>query len=283
MAWYAASEARDTALARRSAARRYSESSRYGFASLRRSRITPLLPFLAPENPSPRRFFPLLPSQAECATHTCGTSSPAGARRFPQPLWTTHGCVRLRSDGRRGVPEQPHGAGLPCAASRWRSAVAGGRGSRTNGRQGMPVCVAVGGPVSAAADTPAPLDCPRLALGCQATFRPPIGSATRSNGRCALPHLHAPQGAHTEGTGNRCALPVPSLPPAPTPPHGDCAEWSRRAAPCCIPAVGFRPALPTPDKHVSAHPAFQPTMFVRLTHNSLIPSDFVVGGNLYKQ
>jgi hypothetical protein len=38
--------------------------------------------------------------------------------------------------------------------------------------------------------------------------------------------------------------------------------WSRRTAPCCLSAVGFRPALPTPDKHLSAHPAFQPTMFV---------------------
>jgi hypothetical protein len=24
--------------------------------------------------------------------------------------------------------------------------------------------------------------------------------------------------------------------------------WSRRTAPCCLSAVGFRPALPTPDK-----------------------------------
>ena len=32
---------------------------------------------------------------------------------------------------------------------------------------------------------------------------------------------------------------------------------SRRTAPCCVSAVGFRPALPTPDQHVSAHPAFQ--------------------------
>jgi hypothetical protein len=39
------------------------------------------------------------------------------------------------------------------------------------------------------------LDCPRLALGCQATFWPPVGSATRSNSRCALPHPSAPLGA----------------------------------------------------------------------------------------
>src|SRR5712691_2898675 len=49
--------------------------------------------------------------------------------------------------------------------------------------------------VSAAADTPAPLDCPRARLGCQAAFLPPIGSATRSNSRYALPHRSAPQGA----------------------------------------------------------------------------------------
>jgi hypothetical protein len=39
------------------------------------------------------------------------------------------------------------------------------------------------------------LDCPRLALGCQAMFWPPIGSAMRSTRRCALPHLIAPRGA----------------------------------------------------------------------------------------
>ena len=67
--------------------------------------------------------------------------------------------------------------------------------SRTNGHSGTPVCAAARGPVSAAADTASPLDCPREPLGCQATFRPPIGSATRSNGCCALPHPSAPQGA----------------------------------------------------------------------------------------
>ena len=51
------------------------------------------------------------------------------------------------------------------------------------------------------------LDCPRGPLGCQGTFRPPIGSATRSNGRCALSHLNAPQGAHKEGTGAAALCP----------------------------------------------------------------------------
>ena len=30
--------------------------------------------------------------------------------------------------------------------------------------------------------------------------------------------------------------------------HEVVAGWSRRTAPCCFSAVGFRPALPTPDK-----------------------------------
>ena len=58
-----------------------------------------------------------------------------------------------------------------------------------------PVCAAARGLVSAAADTAPSLDCPRCLLGCQAMFRPPIGSATRSTRRCALPHLIAPRGA----------------------------------------------------------------------------------------
>jgi hypothetical protein len=34
---------------------------------------------------------------------------------------------------------------------------------------------------------PLPLDCPRARLGYQAAFLPPVGAATRSNSRCALP------------------------------------------------------------------------------------------------
>ena len=76
------------------------------------------------------------------------------------------------------------------------------------------------------------LDCPRLALGCQAMFWPPVGAATRSNSRCALPHLAAPQGAHEGRHRRRCALPVPWIPLAPSPPHGGfanrCAPEGRR-------------------------------------------------------
>ena len=50
------------------------------------------------------------------------------------------------------------------------------------------------GQCSPAQGDAARLDYPRALLGCQATFRPPVGSATRSNGRCALPHLAAPRG-----------------------------------------------------------------------------------------
>ncbi len=92
-------------------------------------------------------------------------------------------------------------------------------GSRTSGRKGTPVSAAARGPVSAAADTPAPLDCPRKRLGCQATFRPPVGSATRSNRRCALLHLIAPQGAQEGRHRHRCALPVRLIPATPQPPR----------------------------------------------------------------
>jgi hypothetical protein len=68
-------------------------------------------------------------------------------------------------------------------------------GLRTSSQKGTPVCAAARGPVSAAADTASPLDCPRARLGCQAAFLPPIGSATRSNSGCALPHQSAPLGA----------------------------------------------------------------------------------------
>jgi hypothetical protein len=59
----------------------------------------------------------------------------------------------------------------------------------------MPVCSVVGGPVSAVADTPSPLDCPRARPGCQAAFLPPVSSARHSHTCCALPHPSAPRGA----------------------------------------------------------------------------------------
>ena len=84
--------------------------------------------------------------------------------------------------------------------------------------KGTPVCAAARGPVSAAAETASPLDCPRALLGCQATFLPPVGSATRSNSRYALPHRSAPQGAQEGRHRRRCALPVRLILLIPTPP-----------------------------------------------------------------
>jgi len=57
---------------------------------------------------------------------------------------------------------------------------------------------------------------------------PPVGAATRSNSRCALPHLAAPQGAHEGRHRRRGALPVPWMPLAPSPPHGG---FANRCAP----------------------------------------------------
>ena len=57
---------------------------------------------------------------------------------------------------------------------------------------------------------------------------PPVGAATRSNSRCALPHLAAPQGAHEGRHRRRCALPVPWMPLAPSPTHGG---FANRCAP----------------------------------------------------
>src|SRR5262249_29740465 len=112
-------------------------------------------------------------------------------------------------------------------------------GSRSLCRHGMPVCAAARGPVSAAADTPLPLDCPRARLGCQVPFRPPIGSATRSIGRRALPPLIPPQGAHKEGTGAAAFCPCHDFLSPPVPPHEEAPpiaaflEVSGCAAPAC--------------------------------------------------
>jgi hypothetical protein len=68
--------------------------------------------------------------------------------------------------------------------------------SRTSDRTCVPACAAARGPVSTAAVTLSPLDCPRCLPGCQAMLRPPVGAATRSNRCGALPHLVAPEGPH---------------------------------------------------------------------------------------
>jgi hypothetical protein len=122
-------------------------------------------------------------------------------------------------------------------------------GSRTNGRIGMPVCAAVGGPVSAAAETASPLHCPRLTLSCQAICQPPVGAATRSTGRCALPYQRAPQG------GSRRKAPAPlrsaratdACHPAP-PSRGRCGSRTaprgqRLCRSCHGSSAGFPPSV----------------------------------------
>jgi hypothetical protein len=80
--------------------------------------------------------------------------------------------------------------------------------SRRNGWIGRPVCAAVDGPVNAAAKTASPLHCPRLTLGCQATYQPPVGSAMRSTRRCSLPDQRVPpEGLTKEGTGAAALCP----------------------------------------------------------------------------
>src|SRR5262249_13579556 len=44
-------------------------------------------------------------------------------------------------------------------------------------------------------------------------------------------------------------------------------SWSRRTAPCCLSAVGFRPALPAPDKELSPHPALQLRLLLAFSHS----------------
>ena len=45
------------------------------------------------------------------------------------------------------------------------------------------------------------------------------------------------------------------------------SEWESKEAPCCLSAVGFIPALPAPDKHVSAHPAVQLRLHDSFSHS----------------
>jgi hypothetical protein len=73
-------------------------------------------------------------------------------------------------------------------------------------------------------------------------FWPPVGSATRSNRHCALPHLIAPQGAQEGRHRHRCALPVPMVPATPLPPReGAPSIASLLLVPCGDAGAPLRP------------------------------------------
>ena len=95
------------------------------------------------------------------------------------------------------------------------------QGSRTSGRNGTPVCAAVRGPVSAAAQKDAaPLDCPRLRWAARRCSGPP--SARQRARTDAAPCLTSlpPRGLTKEGTGAAALCPCGWIPLAPTPPPG---------------------------------------------------------------
>ena len=108
-------------------------------------------------------------------------------------------------------------------------------------------------------------------LPCRAAPRPARAHAF-TWGDPQAPNTHSGTPVSVGGRGPVNAAPVAWAPGAggvraglpPRPPRLPGSSWSRRTAPSYLPVGGFRPALPTPDKHVSVHPAFQPTMLLSL-------------------
>ena len=126
-------------------------------------------------------------------------------------------CTALRRQGRavaRAKSPRHRRLRLRHEIHRRGNASAASRPSQARARVAETVC-----------QSASPLDCPRARLGCQAMFWPPVGSATRSNRRCALPHLIAP---NTPSRGFADRLPL--------------LEVSGRAAPA-IPGAALRAVL----------------------------------------
>ena len=115
-----------------------------------------------------------------------------------------------------------HGFAIICAAEARPPRRAGQARARVVD-SGRPVCATARRPISAAADSAPPLDCPRGLLGCRRRSGPLVGSATRSNSGRALPHLIRPPGGSQKRHRHRCALPVPWMPLA-TPHRGLCGS-----------------------------------------------------------
>ena len=147
--------------------------------------------------------------------------------RFPRDTWlrhsqqtSLHGTEAAGSFGRAGRgPTPPSSMAAPSGTPPRRGlrGVQSTTGLHTSGRK-----------IHLSAQPPADQSvqrlrrrhtgCPHYLLDCQAIFSPPIGAATRSNRRGALPHLHAPQGLGGKHW-RRCALPGPLVPVTPHPPH----------------------------------------------------------------
>jgi hypothetical protein len=143
-------------------------------------------------------------------------SGPAGTALRPQG----------RSVERATRPTPPSSTAAPLGAPPRRGlrGVQATKSSRTRGRNGVPVCAAVGGPVSAAADTTSPPDCPRLTLGCQATASGPLSARQRARTDAAPRLPSPPPRGHSGKHRRRTALPVPLLPATPQPPLGGFAD-----------------------------------------------------------
>jgi hypothetical protein len=172
------------------------------------------------------------------AAHTLGGADRACAddhreRWAARCSHPSHACTRLRLRRRSPSCRCCQSANLPAVspvvppglAHEQSQRSASQRSSRRTGQCGGRYPVAAG--------------LPRLTLGCQATFRPPVSSATRSNSCCALPHLIAPQGAQEGGHRRRYALPVPLLAVAPNPLQGLCGSLTLlHGGGCTAPTTG---------------------------------------------
>ena len=126
-----------------------------------------------------------------------------GSITLPRRIADAHRAVKWRACPVTNTHISMPG-GATCSSRR--RAVAGSSGSRPNCRAGTPVCAAARGPVCAAADPASRPDSPRGPLGCRAALRPPVGAATRANGRCALPSDPPPVGIE-DGTGAAALCP----------------------------------------------------------------------------
>jgi hypothetical protein len=193
----------------------------------------------------------MVPQQAGCRSPTGGSSLSVHAHRFPQHVWITTAAgagvcsmtaavVCPGSRWRRAGGQRPGLAHVRCPkdirprrsqrTSRYGADTAEscgrtGRGPpppQARARAVMKVCQSAQRSADRSVQPRSqgrctarlPPPCAGLPGDC---FRPPVGSATRSNRRCTLPSLAAPQGAHKEGTGAAVLCPCRWCCSSPTP------------------------------------------------------------------